>query len=296
MNYISYLLFRAFLGFISILPFQFLYYISDLVYGLIYYILRYRKNVTRENLINSFLDKSEDEIIAIEKKYYHYMADLLLEGLKGLTMSDEEILKRHKILNPELPNRFFEQGKSLICVSGHYGNWEWLVFSGNIQINHLVVGIYKAINNPYIEEFMHQRRSRNNCYLAPTTQTYDTFNTLKDQPSLFLMFADQSPVNLRDCYWLNFLNQDTPTLHGPEKYAKKYNYPVVYLDMQVVKRGYYELTFSVLTEEPLQEAPGEITAMYMKKLESVINKEPAYWLWSHRRWKHKRIIREQEEV
>jgi KDO2-lipid IV(A) lauroyltransferase len=290
MDYISYLLFRAFLAFISILPFRFLYFISDIVYGIIFYILRYRKKVTRENLVNSFPEKNIDEIAIIEKKYYHYMADLLLEGLKGLTMTDEEILERHKILNPEVPNHYFEKGKSLICVSGHYGNWEWLVFSGNIQINHLVVGIYKAINNPYIEKFMHLRRSRNNCYLAPTTETYETYNKLKDQPCLFLMFADQSPTNLRDCYWIDFLNQDTPTLHGPEKYAKKYDYPVVYLDMQVVKRGYYELTFSTLVDEPLTQPSGKITELYMKKLESVIEKEPAYWLWSHRRWKHKRII------
>jgi KDO2-lipid IV(A) lauroyltransferase len=260
------------------------------MYGVIYYMMRYRKNVTRENLQNSFPEKSIEDIIIIEKKYYHYMSDLILEGLKGLTMSDEEILKRHKIINPEVPNRFFEKGKSLICVSGHYGNWEWLVFSGNIQINHLVVGIYKAINNPYIEAYMKRRRGRNNCYLAPTTETYDTFKILKDQPSLFLMFADQSPTNLRDCYWINFLNQDTPTLHGPEKYAKKYDYPVVYLDMQVVKRGYYELTFSVLSEDPTSEETGKITEAYMNKLEKVIQLEPAYWLWSHRRWKHKRII------
>ncbi len=290
MDYISYLLFRAFLSFISILPFRFLYFISDIVYGIIFYILRYRRKVTRENLQNSFPEKSIDEIIIIEKKYYHYMSDLILEGLKGLSMTDEEILKRHKIMNPEVPNHFFEQGKSLICVSGHYGNWEWLVFSGNIQIKHLVVGIYKAINNPYIESYMHKRRSRNKCYLAPTTETYETYNKLKDQPSLFLMFADQSPTNLRDCYWIDFLNQDTPTLHGPEKYAKKYNYPIVYLDMQVIKRGYYELTFSVLVEEPLDQPSGKITELYMKKLETVIKKEPAYWLWSHRRWKHKRII------
>jgi Kdo2-lipid IVA lauroyltransferase/acyltransferase len=290
MNYISYLLFRGFLAFISILPFSVLYFISDIMYGLIYYIFRYRKEVTRENLINSFPEKSIDEIYIIEKKYYHYMSDLIIEGLKGLSMNDEEILARHKIMNPEVPNAFFEKGKSLICVSGHYGNWEWLVFSGNIQINHLVVGIYKAINNPYIENYMHRRRSRNNCYLAPITETYNTFKTLENQPSLFLMFADQSPTNLRDCYWINFLNQDTPTLHGPEKYAKKYDYPVVYLDMQVVKRGYYELTFTTLVEEPLATADGEITKKFMKKLEEVICKEPAYWLWSHRRWKHKRII------
>lgn len=290
MNYISYLLFRGFLSFISILPFSILYFISDIIYGLVYYILRYRKKVTRENLLNSFPEKSIDEIYIIEKKYYHYMSDLIIEGLKGLSMTDQEILARHKIINPEVPNSFFDKGKSLICVSGHYGNWEWLVFSGNIQINHLVVGIYKAINNPYIEAYMHKRRSRNKCYLAPITETYTTFKTLADQPSLFLMFADQSPTNLRDCYWINFLNQDTPTLHGPEKYAKKYDYPVVYLDMQVVKRGYYELTFTTLVEEPLKAADGEITTKYMKKLEEVIEKEPAYWLWSHRRWKHKRII------
>lgn len=218
------------------------------------------------------------------------MADLILEGLKGLSMSDEEILKRHKIINPEVPNAIFKEGKSIICVSGHYGNWEWLVFSGNLQINHLVVGIYKAINNPYIETYMHKRRSRNKCYLAPITETYQTFKTLENTPSLFLMFADQSPTNLRDCIWIDFLNQDTPTIHGPEKYAKKYDYPVVYLDMQVVKRGYYELTFTTLVDDPISSPEGEITKKYMKKLEEVICKEPAYWLWSHRRWKHKRII------
>ncbi len=290
MNYISYLLFRLFLAFISILPFSVLYFISEVLYRLVYFVFRYRKDVTRENLINSFPDKNIDEIIYIEQEYYRYMVDLILEGLKGLSMTDEELLKRHKIMNPEVTNAIFKQGKSIICVSGHYGNWEWLVFSGNLQIEHLVVGIYKAINNPYIEAYMHKRRSRNKCYLAPITETYETFKTLANQPCLYLMFADQSPTNLRDCYWIDFLNQDTPTIHGPEKYAKKYDYPVVYLDMQVVKRGYYELTFTVLEEEPKKTGDGEITTKYMRKLEKVINKEPAYWLWSHRRWKHKRII------
>ncbi len=288
MSYIVYLLFRVFLAFISILPFQLLYFVSDIMYGLIYYIFEYRKKVTLENLKNAFPEKTIFEINRIQKQYYHYMTDLILEGLRGLSMTNEQILERHKIINPELPNSYFKQGKSLICVSGHYGNWEWLVFSGSLQIQHLVVGIYKGINNKYIEAFMKKRRSRTNCYLAPITETYETFNTLTE-PSLFLMFADQSPTNLRDCYWVNFLNQDTATLHGPEKYSKKLNFPVVYLNIQCVKRGYYELTFSALADNPNDYKDGEITTMYMNHLEKIIKNEPTFWLWSHRRWKHKRI-------
>lgn len=288
MNYIVYILFRGFLSLISIMSFGVLYFFSDLMYGLIFYIFGYRKTITIENLKNSFPEKTEYELYQIKKAYYHYMSDLILEGLKGLSMSDTEILKRHKVLNPDVPNKYFEMGKSVICVSGHYGNWEWLVFSGSLQIKHLVVGIYKGINNKYIEAYMKKRRSRNNCYLAPITETYETFSNIKE-PALYLMFADQSPSNLRDCYWLNFFNQDTATLHGPEKYSKKYDYPVVYLNIQRVRRGYYELTFTDLVEEPRKYEDSEITKLYMNYLENIIKKEPAFWLWSHRRWKHKRI-------
>jgi len=273
---------------VSILPFRIMYLLSDLMYFIFYYFIGYRRKVVQSNLRNSFPEKSLKEIQVLTKRFYHHLCDISLESIKGFSMSPEEIIKRHHILNPELADYFFDKGTSVITVPGHYNNWEWGSLSPGLQIKYPIVGFYKPMSNKRTDEFGKKHRARFGTLLKSIRNTADTFEELIDTPTVYIMAADQSPSNLRDCYWINFLHQETAWLHGPEKYARKYNLPVVYVDIQKIKRGFYSLNLVIITENPSSLSDGEITRLYAKHLEKSILSEPAYWLWSHKRWKHTR--------
>lgn len=283
---ISYLLLRFMIAFVSIIPFRALYILSDLVFIFIFYVSGYRRKVVVSNLRNSFPEKSDQEIRGIAKKFYHHLCDISLESIKGFSMSREEIIKRHKILNPDLAQYFYSKHTSVITVPGHYNNWEWGSLSPGIQIQYPIVGFYKPMSNKHTDQFGKKHRSRFGTTLRSIRYTADTFEEFKNTPTAYIMAADQSPSNLKDCYWINFLNRETAWLHGPEKYARKYNLPVIFVDIQKVKRGYYTLKLVTITEDPSALPEGEITRQYAKHLETLILSEPAYWLWSHKRWKH----------
>ncbi|NJK95843.1 MAG: lysophospholipid acyltransferase family protein [Bacteroidales bacterium] len=180
------------------------------------------------------------------------------------------------------------KGQSVLGVAAHYGNWEWGAFSGAGQFLGKMIAFYKPINNRIIDRYLVKHRARFNCHMASIGETYYTFKHFQNEVVTYFMVADQSPSNLRRSYWFNFLNQDTAFIHGPEDYSRVYNLPVVFIEIKRVKRGYYEVYFSLLTDNPASLPKGEITRLYKDKLESVIIKEPSYWLWSHRRWKRKR--------
>jgi KDO2-lipid IV(A) lauroyltransferase len=274
---------------VGIMPFRMLYVLSDGFYFLIYHIIGYRLNVVKYNLSSSFPEKNKDEILALTKKFYHHLCDISLESIKGFTMSPEEIICRHHILNTELADHYFDKGVSVITVPGHYNNWEWGSLSPGLQIKYPIVGFYKSMSNTRVDAFAKKHRAIFKTTLASLRETASTFNELSAMPHAYIMASDQSPTNLKECYWIDFLNHDTPWLHGPEKYARKYNWPVVYVDIQKVKRGFYELKLVVLTEDPSSLPNGEITRLYTQHLEHSILQEPAYWLWSHKRWKHTRV-------
>ena len=274
----------------AITPFRLAYLLSDFFFILLYYVISYRKNVVKDNLNRAFPEKSEQELRAIRTRFYKHLSDLLIEGLKGLSMSGKQIIKRHHMVNPEVLEPYFKRGKSVIGVTGHYGNWEWGALSGGLQMSHLLIAFYKPIGNPYIDRFMRKRRAKFNCRLASIKETYSTFEETRGQNVAYMMVADQSPTNLQDCYWIPFLGQDTACLHGPEKYARLHRLPVFYVDIQKKKRGYYEMTLSLLAEDTIAMEPGKLTAMFMNRLEEAIRQQPGYWLWSHKRWKHKKGI------
>lgn len=288
MEFVTYAFLRFIILLFSITPFWLLYLVSDGIYGIIYYVAPYRKKVVLDNLAHAFPEKTTQEIIIISKHFYHFLADLLVEGLKGMTMNETKIRKRHKIINPELLDEFVEQKKSVIGLTGHYGNWEWGAFSSGVQIKHPIIAFYKPIKNKYIDNYIKAQRAKYNCKLASIKETYGTFEKYHNKTVAFVMVADQSPTNLDDCFWLDFLNQGTPCLHGPEKYARMHNLPVVYIDIRKIKRGFYELELVIISDNPNDLKEGELTAIYFKMLEGRINNEPANWLWSHKRWKHKR--------
>ncbi len=285
---ISFLFLRLMIILLGIMPFRIMYLFSDFVYLILYHVIGYRRKVVFANLSKSFPEKSTVEIKELEKKFYHHLCDISLESIKGFSMSPKEIIRRHKILNPELANHFFDRKLSVISVPGHYNNWEWGSLSPGLQLKYPIVGFYKPMSNKRVDAFAKRHRAKFNTKLASIKETAVTFDELSGTLYAYIMASDQSPTNLNACYWIDFLNQDTAWLHGPEKYARKYNWPVIYVDIRKVKRGFYELELVTLTEDPASLPEGEITRLYVQYLEKSILTEPAYWLWSHRRWKHSR--------
>ncbi len=292
MNFFTSILFFIMVFMMAVMPFFLMYLFSDLLAFLLYKVFKYRKGLIIKNINSVFIDKSDEQKKLIIKNTYKNLTDNILEGIKAFSMSKRQIVKRHKILNKDLMENFYNQGRSVIAVTGHYNNWEWGSLSASLQSNYNVVALYKPLNNKLIDSFIRKSRQKCGTVLAPINKTSITFDTYKSLPTAFLMAADQSPGKKykKSAFWIDFLGRDTAFLHGPEKYAIANNYPVVYVDVQRVKRGFYEIELSVLSEKPLETKDGEITSLFAKKLESIIKQEPSNWLWSHNRWKLKRKI------
>lgn len=274
----------------GILPFSLLYLFSDILRFFLQNIFQYRRSIVKENLTKAFPDKSEIEIKRLEKKVYLNLSDVLVEGLKSFLMTKRQIIKRHKVINLDILDKYIKSGQSLIGVTAHYGNWEWGSLSSSLQIDAHVVAFYKKLKNSYVDRFVRRSRMKFGTTLASIVNTAESFSKYAESKTVFIMAADQSTIkrNLKISYWYNFLGRETAFLHGPEKYARLYNLPVVYIDIQRIKRGFYELELSVLVDNPSELPEGEITRLYAQKLEDVIRKKPENWLWSHRRWRFTR--------
>lgn len=287
MNLLGALLFILAIVIIWLLPSPLLYLFSDLVCFFTFRIMGYRRDVVRKNLIGSFPAISDKELERLIKLFYKNLADIFLEGIWAFTMSKKQILKRYRILNPELLQQFSDSGRSIIGVTGHYCNWEWGSLSASSQTKMNVVAFYKPINNRFIDKIAKWNRSRFGTALAPIKETSVSFQKYKEIRTIYLMVSDQGmPKQFSiKAYWINFLNRDTPFLHGMEKHARLNNLPVIYIDIQRVRRGYYTYELSILTSKPGELKEGVLTEMYARKLESVILKKPENWLWSHNRWK-----------
>lgn len=287
-QFITYLLFLFFVGLFAILPFRVLYIFSDGLYVLLFYVAGYRKKVAYSNLKRSFPEKDEREVQIILKKFYKHLADIFVESMKGFAMTKNQVRKRHHLENPEILQPYIKQGKSVMSVVSHYNNWEWGSMSGGVFLDIPVMILYKPLKNKFVDKFLKKIRMNFGTELVSIFRTYQGFKERKDTMYLYVLAADQSPSKLKRAYWVDFLNQDTACLHGPEKYARLFDYPVLYLDIQKEKRGHYTVTAEVLAEKPNELPEGEITRRYMKRLEKAIRQAPQYWLWSHRRWKKKR--------
>jgi KDO2-lipid IV(A) lauroyltransferase len=245
--------------------------------------------VVYQNLRNSFPGKSEKEIKKIAKAFFHHLTDVSLESLKAFTMTEQAVVGRFRMKPSTFMDKVFDEGRSVIVVAGHYNNWEWPGIAAGTQMKHKPVGFYKPLSNPYVDAYTRRTRVQGRSALVSINDTLAVFKTDWGEPAAFYMIADQSPSSVRLAYWVHFLNQETATLHGPEKYARVNNMPVVYCDVQKVSRGNYEVEFIVLSENPVDTKTGEITALFMKMLEEKILEKPQFYLWSHRRWKHKRL-------
>jgi KDO2-lipid IV(A) lauroyltransferase len=285
MNLFLAILVIFFVVLIGLIPFFLLYPISDLISFLLFHIFRYRRDVVEDNIIKSFPRKDTQEQKKIIRKFYSNLSDVLLEGIKAFTMTRKQIIKRHRVVNPEILHPYIEKGMSVIGLPSHYTNWEWGSMSGSLQLEHNNIALYKPINNKWIDRFTRWSRSKYGTELASIYKTIETFERNKNEQVIYIMASDQSPSRGNRAEWIRFLGRDTAFLFGPEKYARRYQYPVFFVDIQRIKRGYYELTLSLITDKPHQLPPGEITRRYAAALEKVIIRKPENWLWSHRRWK-----------
>jgi KDO2-lipid IV(A) lauroyltransferase len=285
MNFFLAVLFILFIFLVGLIPFFLLYGFSDFIRFLLLHVFHYRKTVVEENLRKSFPGLNNQELSILVKKFYTNLTDILLEGIKAFTMTRKQIIKRHKVINPEVFKGYFQKGISIIAVPAHFTNWEWGSMSGGLQLQQKTIAIYKPLSNPWVDRFVRYSRSKYGTELASIFKTTLTFEENKDKPVVYILAADQSPTRSNRIEWLNFLGRETAFLYGPEKYARKYNYPVFYVDIQRKKRGFYELELKLITENPRELSGGEIIRRYAHELETAILKNPENWLWSHRRWK-----------
>jgi len=238
------------------------------------------------NLRNSFPDKNDKELKKIMSNYYRHLCDLIVESLKGFTISEKQIKKRITIINPELCNNYYNKKQSLILVGGHINNWEACAQGLPFIIPHENFGIYKPLSNKFFDNKMITTRGKFGTRLLSMKQTKKLFIEKVDKPRTISFISDQSPSNPKKAYWLNFLNQETGVLFGAEKYAKEYNLPVIYVSIYKIKRGFYSVKCNLITDKPKEETYGAITQRYTKQIENDIIAKPEYWLWSHKRWKH----------
>lgn len=275
-----------FLYALSLLPLRVLYIFATVVYWILYYVTGYRRKVVRTNLTNSFPEKTTAEIANIEKRYYKYLAALIFEIVKMSTISKKQLQKRYVFKNIERMNVYFERGESVLACSAHYGNWEWGTLAIGMYVKAANYAIYKPLSNKVFDQWFHRIRTRFGNQLVAMRQTYRALSESKNTPSLFLFGNDQAPPKEESHYWINFLNQHTSIQLGIEKIALKTKRPVFYLKLRVIKKGYYELDCIPLCLHPDQTTGHEITDLHAHFLEDIIREEPAYWLWSHRRWKH----------
>ncbi len=285
----QYLLFYL-LYLLAWLPLPLLYLISDLLWPIVYYVVRYRRRVARQNLLNSFPEKNLQEIKKIERQYYRHLADLVIEAAYNLRATPRQVMKRYHIVNREVVNKYYEQGRSVILMSAHYNNWEYMITSLNSQILHHGIGVGKPLNEKTFGRLLTRKRTRYGTEVVDHTNVREVmaYYDSNHVPCAYMMLGDQSPTNPNKCYWTTFLHQETGFIYGSEHFARKYNMPVFFYDVRKVRRGHYEVTFHEITNSPNNLPTDAITEHYARYLEALIQQQPPYWLWTHKRWKRKR--------
>jgi KDO2-lipid IV(A) lauroyltransferase len=272
---------------ISLMPFWLIYRISDLLFVLIYGIIGYRKKVVYKNLRNSFPEKTEAEIKKIQRDFYRYFFDLIVETVKTLTITPNTLRKRLAFDDTSIFKKYFDKNQSIIIVMGHYGNWELGGARFAIEPFHKLNVVYHPLQNKHFDQLIYHMRTRlgNGLYAMKNTLRGMVSDRKNTMATAFI--ADQTP-SPHGAYWMEFLNQDTPVFTGTGKIANKFNYPVVYASVNRIKRGKYAITIEELCENPKDLDPEQIVELFTKRLEQDIRDQPEIWLWSHKRWKHKR--------
>lgn len=289
MQFLIYIISYPFLWMISMLPFRLLYLLSDFVYLIVYYLIGYRKETVRENLALALPHLSDKERLVIEKKSYHHLCDMFLEMIKTMTISKAEMDKRFQFTNIEVNDYLEKQNKSIALMCAHYASYEWVV-SMNSKTNFQGFAIYKRLANPYFDKLVRKIRSKFKATLITTKESIPLIreNYRNNVLGIYGFASDQSPKISSVFHWHTFMGVEVPVHTGAEMLAKKYDMNVLFLKVKKVKRGYYQTSFEILSEN-VKEVPNyEITDQFLKLVEQQIYEAPEYYLWTHKRWKHRR--------
>ncbi|MDR2233198.1 MAG: lysophospholipid acyltransferase family protein [Tannerella sp.] len=275
----------------AMLPMAVLYLFADFLYFFVYKIARYRLKIVRQNLRLSFPEMTDKQLSKLEKRFYHHFSDYIVETIKLAHISQEELNRRAVLHNPEIINPLVAQGHTcFILLMGHYGNWEWFTGSTVWFDSVKIYQIYRPLTSKIFDRLFIYLRTRFQGIGIKKQDTVRDIIKLKQskERSLVIFIADQSPGKANLLYWTNFLNRESSVLTGPERIATKLDIPVIFVDVKKIKRGYYTVDFELITDSPRREPEFWITEQYARLMERSILRDPAYWLWTHKRWKHQR--------
>lgn len=295
MQFLVYILVYPLLWLVSILPFRLLYAFSDFLYFWVYKVFGYRKKVVQANLRLVFPEKSQAEIDDITYKFYHHLCDMIVEAIKSLTISESEMKEHFKFSNVEVINEIERMNKSTILMCAHYGSWEWIFILNRYSgPNTTGYAVYKRLGNPYFDRLVKRIRAKYNTHLITTKETIPTLIRAKVDGKLTVsgFVSDQTAKPQSAMHWGEFMGYKVPMHTGAEMLAKRLDMAVVFFRVKRLKRGYYETTFEVITLNPKEYKDYEITDKFFRLVEKQIEEAPQYYLWTHKRWKHKNIVPE----
>lgn len=272
------------------LPLFVLYWLANFIYGLGYHVIGYRKNVVLNNLTNSFPEKSRTEILKIRKQFYKNLAQLMVEVIKGNSISKKQLLKRVTFVNPELLQKYADSNQQVMLMLTHSCNWEWLLLASCAKFNYPIAALYKPLHNKTVNDFMFATRTRFGAHLIPSQNAIMEIMRNRKQLKIIAAIADQAPQQFDEIFWAKCLNQDTSFFVGVEKMIKLFQCPALFVSMQRKKRGHYQVTFKELGTPPYDKAGYPITEKYSQEFERELTDAPSDWLWSNRKWKRKKPV------
>lgn len=280
---INYVLFGLLL-LLSLLPMWLLYGLAAMLTFFLYSVIGYRKKVVYKNLETSL--PASVSVKKTARAFYFFLGGMFMETIKGLTISRKNLLRRFTCDNPEVMEKFAAEGRSVMLMSGHYGNWELLIYAMNLLFPHWAIGVGKPLSNKVLNKLMNAKRARFGMKIVNAGNVKAAFAEDREALTAALFLADQYPGGVNKGYPVDFLNKPTRFMYGAEKYAIEYNNPVLYGDITRVRRGHYNIHLVVISENPKDTVYGEIMTEYVHLMEQTILREPSYWLWSHKRWKN----------
>jgi len=285
---LAYWLLAPLIYLLAYLPTPVLLRFSDLLAFILRDVIGYRKKVIDRNLLASFPEKTTEERQANARQFYTHLADRVIENIRCIGIPREEFLTRCTIPNVDELHRYHAEGRHIVVLLAHCGAWEWAGYSACALLKHKIYGVYAPVTNPYFNRLVVDTRAQHGMHLISMRETGEYFRQKPEDPTLHIFFTDQSPKRADNAYWTTFLNQDTPFFYGGARYAIAHDCVVLYINIRQKKRGYFETTFSLITEQANQLSEDEIVQSFSEKLEEQIRENPADWLWSHKRWKHQR--------